>query len=178
MKELKREDDAKAALEANITPRYRELRILESYVEGTQYAGQPNWFDDEAPLLERAPCVIEPIFENAIESFGDFLFGESRFPCVTSKAHENELPFRDEFAVKEDEVKKFDALIKAAYAQADVCSSVRETVQRAMGQRSGVVIVSVIDGAFKLELETAKCCFPEFDPLRPTVLQRLVIQYP
>ena len=169
---------AARTFEANLTPRYRSLDALQAYVEGRQYAGLANWFDDSRPLLERAPCVVEPIVESALQSFGDFIFGEERFPGITSKVDEDDEAFDPEFGLNPEDSITLDRIIKNIFAQAEVSEISREALAQAQGSRSAVGICSVKDGKLCVDLESAKCCTPTFDPRRPRVIVKLEIRYP
>lgn len=67
------------------TPRQKKIERLEAYVEGTQYDGLKHFLDQSdpaVPILERKPCVIVPIVEDAVRSHANMLFGEGRFPKI------------------------------------------------------------------------------------------------
>lgn len=72
---------AQKAVRAHDTPRMVRLDELERYVEGTQYQGRPDfWAAVDKPLMERAPAIVDPVADDAIQSFVDLLIGEHRFP--------------------------------------------------------------------------------------------------
>src|SRR4051812_36988553 len=94
-------EEAVRAVEMYLSPRAQHLAGLERYVEGTQYVGRPDWFSDEKPLWERAPCIVYPIAANAIESNSDLLLGDGRFPVPTVDGLEGDASEEFEAAVKE-----------------------------------------------------------------------------
>lgn len=172
-------DKAQRVLEANLTPRYRELDNLQAYVEGRQYAGKAHWLtEDDVPLLDRAPCVVEPIAENAIESFVDLVFGEGHFPGISSAPDEDDEVFDERFGLNEADSELVDRFIQHIAKQCDLQEVSREALARAMGERSAVGIVCVRDGKLAVDLEHAKCCVPTFDKQRPKLIRSLEIRYP
>jgi len=172
-------DRAARILEANLTPRYRELNKLQAYVAGTQYEGKPHWLtEDDVPLLERAPCVIEPVAENAIESFVDLIFGEEHFPAISSAPDENDEAFDPRFGLDEDDSKVVDRFLQHIAKQCELQEVSRHALARAMGERSVAAIVCVRDGKLAIDLEHSKCCVPTFDEKRPALLRSLEIRYP
>ncbi len=94
---------------ANTSPRYRRLENLERWVKGSQYEGLKSWWDAETPLWERAPCLVYPVAQIAIQSNTDLVLGEGRFPVITSKPGEDES--EDEGGIGEDESTKLDRFI-------------------------------------------------------------------
>lgn len=85
---LLNEDRAQKTLRANLPPRYFRLDRLERYVDGTQYEGRPHWWDETAPIYERAPCFVYSITESAITSIVDMCLGEGRWPAITARSVE------------------------------------------------------------------------------------------
>jgi hypothetical protein len=177
--ELYGAEKAAKTLQNNLTPRYIELDQLQAYVEGRQYAGKPHWLtENDTPLLERAPCIVEPVAESAIESYVDLVFGEGRFPEITSHVDEDGTPFDARFGLSEDDSAKLDKLIQQIKRQAEVEEVSREALGRAMGERSTLGIVCVRDGKLAVDLERAKCAAPTFDASRPSVVLSVEIRYP
>lgn len=176
--QVKHSEKARQVFAKNTTPRWRALDTLEAYVDGRQYVGRPDWFNDDVPLLKRAPCVIEPIVESAIESYQDLIFGESRFPKITSGVQEDDRAFDQRFGLGPEDSATLDHLIQAVIKQANVAEVSREALARAMGSRTAVGIAAVKDGRLTIDLEPAKCCTPTFDPMRPNEIVALEIRYP
>jgi len=72
---------AEKAVRSHDTPRMLRLDNLERFVDGRQYEGRPNfWEATEVPLMDRAPAIVDPVADDAIQSFVDLLIGEHRFP--------------------------------------------------------------------------------------------------
>lgn len=168
--------DAIARLfEANTSPRYQRLERIESWVKGEQYNDREcDWFDDDAPLWERKPCVVYKAVSIAIESFVDLLFGETRFPAFTSRPGEEEQD--DEAGLAEEASKTLDRFITKHH---DLCSFqtyCREGVRAAMGTGTAVGIHGHRNGKPFAELLPAKWCTPEFDADRKVTA--LDIRYP
>ncbi len=178
MSQPKNYDNARRLFAKHLTPRYRELDKFEAYVEGRQYVGLANWFNDEVPLVERAPHVVEPIVESAIETYQDFIFGEGHFPRITSKASAEDEAFDAQFGLSEPDSIKLDHLIRAIIKQTELQQVCREALGRAMGQRTGVLICGVRDSKLCVDLVPAKACTHVFDPKRPREVIRLEIKYP
>lgn len=155
---------ASRALEANLSTRASEMRKLERFVEGTQYQGLPDWFSDEKPLWERAPCVVYPIAQGAIGSNADLLFGEGRFPQPRAVGLEGE------------------ALESAESALAEVCRrarfarACREVFEAAQGSRSAAAIFGVRKGRLVIDTVRGRWCEPELDDDGECL--SLTIQYP
>lgn len=170
--------DPQTVLEKNLTPRYRWIDRLEAYVCGRQYAGMPHWLSEGVPLLDRGPCIVEPIAENAIESYVDLCLGEGRFPEITSHVNENDDLFDDRFGLSEEQSKELDRSIQQICRQTTLEQVARDAMAWALGERSVATIVCVRDGKLALDLEHAKCCTPSYDPIRPSIVVKLEIKYP
>jgi hypothetical protein len=170
--------DPFAVLQKNLTPRYRWIDRLEAYVEGRQYAGLAPWFADGVPLLDRAPCIVEPIAENAIESFVDLCLGEGRFPCITSHVDESDDLFDPRFGLSETDSEELDRAIQHIAKQANLEQTARDAMAWALGERSVAAIICVRDGKLAIDNEHAKSAEPTFDPQRPTVVTKLEIRFP
>lgn len=83
-------EEAQKAIEANTSPRYKRLEGYERWVNGRQYDGMCSWWDDDVPLWDRAPCIVYPIVQIAIQSNTDLVLGEGRFPSFSAKPDEDE----------------------------------------------------------------------------------------
>jgi hypothetical protein len=178
MAELKHSAQARKILKKHLTPRYKSLDTLEAYYENRQYAGLPSWFKSSVPLMQRAPCIVEPITESAIESYQDLILGEGRFPVITAKVEEDDKAFDPQFGLDAEDSVQMDHLVRAAIKQSNFEETAREALADAMSSRTAVVIVSVKDGCLALDLEPAKACTPTFDQQRPTEIVSLEIKYP
>jgi hypothetical protein len=175
--------NAAVVVRRNLSPRYLRLDRLEQYVEGTQYDGRPNWFqegDDTVPLRERKPCVQYGLVSEAIESNGDLCFGEGKFPTITISDDES----TDEDAEDEDEEedaegkavdscnKWIDSLVKTARLR----PAFRLAFEHAQGCGTTVLINGWRAKPF-CDVEKAKWCTPTFASDQRTVT-KLEIRYP
>lgn len=140
---------------ANTSPRYRRLEELERWVEGTQYQGKINWFDDSVPLWERAPCIVYPAASLAIQSYVDLLLGESRFPAFSARPDEEE---EDEAGLDEEDSKRLELLIAKHHELCAFRAFARESLSAAMGCGTTVGIHGHRGGIPFAETVPAKWC--------------------
>lgn len=148
----------------NLSQRAKHLRQLESYVQGTQYEGMPDWFSDKKPLWERAPCIVIPIVRNAIDSNTDLLLGEGRFPSFRVGG------LADEAATD------FEAAIVAVVKQARFKAAAREVFSAGQSTGSACAIFGVRSGRLFIDTLTSWWCQPEL-ATDGTVLS-LEVKYP
>lgn len=153
--------EARQLVDLYTSPRARHMLDLERYVDGTQYDGRPDWFSDEAPLWERAPCVVYPAVRSAIASNADLLFGGGRFPAV-GLAGDND----------EEAERALDEMLRRARFSR-VC---REVFAVAQGSGSAAAIVSIRGGHVAADTVRGRWCEPELEA--DGSVRRLVIQYP
>jgi hypothetical protein len=154
MTEFQGLEQALKAINANTSPRYKRLERLERWVEGKQYDGRPDWWTggpQEAPLWERAPCVVYPVVDVAIRSNVDLVFGESRFPGFSSRPGEDEEDKQgglneadstvvDRFFREYHKLAKFASHCRDAFAAAQGCG----TTVAIHGHRNGVPFADLI----------------------------------
>lgn len=162
-----------------MSPRARRLATLERWVEGTQYEHLANWFSD-LPIAEKAPCIVEPIVADSIESHVDMVLGEGRFPAITSRPAEDESEDGDEAdegGLSEDDSATLDKLISGVTEQVRFRALCREALSMAMGCGSSCAIYGARDGKLFGDTVKARWCDPTFGADGRTVT-RLVIQYP
>lgn len=172
-------DEARKAVLANMSPRTRELDMLERYVEGSQYDGRKSWFDGDVPMQERAPCIVYPLVASAIESNVDLLLGEGRFPIITTNPGEDddELDEGDEDGgLDEDQSAIVDRGIKEMSRQVRFRALCREAFGAAQGCGSAVALFGVRAGKLFAETVRAKWCERKLD--HEGRVTELVIQYP
>lgn len=169
------QDEAQAAYEANLSARACELLELERYVDGTQYAGLKDWFDD-APIWERAPCIVYPSARNAIDANIDMLLGDGRHPKLTTRPDEDETGLGVE-GLGEDDSASIDRFVRAAMNEALFWVIGREAFRHAQIARSSATLWSVRAGRLCGKVMRARWCAPEFEPDEATV-SRLVVEYP
>ncbi len=162
-------------LEANTSPRYKRLEAIESWVLGTQYDDREcDWFDDDAPLWERRPCVVYRAVDQAIESYVDLIFGETRFPAFTSRPGEDEAD--DEAGLDEEASKTLDRFISKHHELSKFPTYCRDGLRASMGTGTAVGIHGHRNGKPFAELMPAKWCTPVLDAEGRVV--SLEIRYP
>lgn len=178
MSELLYEDEARRAMEANLPPRFHALELLEKYVDGTQYDGRADFWSDDAPMFERAPCVVYPIAQCAIRSNVDLCLGEGRWPSITTGANEDDSVFDDRFGLSETDSAALDRLIQAVSDQAKLKKISKEALESAQGCGTAVAIASARNGRLCVDTTKAKWCTVETDPHDPSIVTKLEIRYP
>lgn len=171
-------EKALKALHANITLRSARLIALRSYVEGKQYDGLPDWFDTDVPVTKRAPHVVEPIVEQAVDSFGDLLLGDTRVPSVAARNDEEDDDDPTELDLSEEEAAAVNRFLQKADAAGGVTGSLRTAIKDALSVGSAVAIVCLRDGVPTIEVVKAEHCEPTWEPGRPGLLRSLEIRYP
>lgn len=166
--------DAAKTLQANLSPRQRDLEVLERFVEGTQYDGLEDWFSDtDTPLWERAPCIVYPIVGTAIRSNVDLVLGESRFPAITSNPGEDD---SDAEGLDEEASKKVDRAIAELSTRVRFRALARQALEHGQGARSVATIVGVRNGRPFLEHVRSRFCEPTFDA--DGRVTKLEVRYP
>lgn len=168
--------DAAAKVVKRMSPRAHRLAQLERWVEGTQYDGMADWFAD-VPIAEKAPCIVEPIVADAIESHVDMVLGEGRFPALTTRPGEDEDTDDDDGALSEEDSDALDKLIAGSLEQSRFRAICRESLSMAMGCGSVGVIYGARAGRLAGDTVKARWCEPEFEDDQRTV-KKLVIEYP
>lgn len=144
--------------------RAKHLASLESYVEGTQYAGLPDFFSDKKPLWERAPCIVYPIVKSAIDSNGDLLLGEGRFPTANVAGLEG------------DDASNFEKAVVRVAQQSRLRAASRESFAAGQGCGSSCAVFGVRGGRLFIDTVLARWCKPEL-ALDGSVIS-LEIKYP
>lgn len=164
MQKLPGYTEARELLEKYLSQRSKALRDLERYVEGTQYEGLPDWFSDECPLWERAPCIVYPIVKTAIDSNSDLLLGEGRFPEIRADGLEG------------DEADSFEKAVDKVIQQSRFKAAAREVFAAGQGCGSACAIFGVRGGRLAIETVFARWCEPQLDPEGAVV--SLEVRYP
>lgn len=167
--------DAVKLVTGNMSPRAHRMANFERYVEGTQYAGRPDFFDRSVPLWYRAPCVVYPLVANAISSNTDLVIGETRWPRLTSRPSEDD-GFFDETGLNESESAILDKFVYEVQRQCRFHAAMREAFTAAQGCGSAGLIFGVREGHLFVDSVKARWCEPEF--AADGSVQRLVIEYP
>jgi hypothetical protein len=164
---------------SRMSPRAHRLAYLERWVEGTQYDGMADWFSDDIPINEKAPCVVEPIVADAIESHVDMVLGDGKFPAITTRPAEDESEDEDdaEDGLDEDDSAAVDKLISGISQQVRFRALCREALEMSMACGTSAAIFGARNGELFGDTVKARWCEPEFDVDGKTV-KKLVIQYP
>ncbi len=150
--------------EMYLSNRSKSLESLERYVHGTQYAGLPDWFSDTKPLWERAPCIVYPIVKSAIDSNGDLLLGEGRFPVVTVEG------------LTGDEADNFEKAIATVIRQSRLRAAAREVFAAGQGCGSACAIFGVRAGRLFIDTVLARWCEPQLTA--EGAVELLEVKYP
>ena len=155
-------EQAQLALLANTSPRYRRLEELEQWVAGTWYQARNlcPWWDDSKPLWERAPCIVYPVAEIAIQSYVDLMLGESRFPAISSKPGEDTSD--ESNGLGEDASNTLDRFIVEHHKLCRFRSHARSALGAAMGCGTAIAIHGARNGKPFADLIPAKWGTPTF----------------
>lgn len=180
--------DAVRAIAEATPARHHELASLRAYVDGTQYDGRPSWFSADAPLLDRAPCIVDPIVDNAIKQKVDLICGEKRYPDISSRAawdldgdgdadadmpkatkpkagtKGRKKPKTDSEKVTEDDARAVDRCLASLESQSKLKSVAREALAEGMGVRSVAMIFGVRNRKPFVETVRAEWCKPDLSP--------------
>jgi hypothetical protein len=170
--------EALQTLHKSYSPRYKRLDRLERYVKGSQYDHcKSGWLDDDdVPLLDRAPHVVEPVGREAIESYQDLLLGEERWPTLTTSPDEDDDD--EELGLSEEQGKLVDKLIRRLEKAAELPSVACEALGKGLGCGTAVANLGVVAGVPVVENLRAKHCWPEWDKDDPDKLVALEVKYP
>lgn len=169
------QDEANRLYESAMSPRSAELLTLERYVDGTQYAGLLDWFAD-APIADRAPCIVDLVVRAAIDSNVDLLLGEGRRPVLTARPDEDDTALGVE-GLNEDESELYDQWLRAVQRETRFWTVAREAFKQAQAARSSATLWSLRGGRLAGSVLRARWCEPEFAADGETVT-RLVQCYP
>lgn len=172
--QLEGADQARKAFEANVTRRYRALDELERWVLGKQYDARPGWWTDDVPLWERAPCIVYPIVQIAIQSNVDLCLGEHRFPTFSTKPGEDESG--DENGLGESDSAAVDRFIAEHHRLCRFRSHARDAFAAAQGCGTSVAVHGARNGIPFADLFPAKWCTPQLG-VHGEVLE-LEVRYP
>jgi hypothetical protein len=166
---------ARRAAEANTSARFRALDRLERFVAGTQYEGLPSFWDDDTPLLDRAPCIVYPIVDCAIRSHTSLVLGEGRFPVLTMHGDDDDAADHD--GLDADAAAVLDRLIAKTAKQVGLRSVSRQLLEAAMGSGTAVAILCARNGRLTVDTTLAKWCTPTFALDDRRVVTALEIRY-
>lgn len=161
----------------NTSPRAQRLDTFERFVECTQYAGRPSWYDDRVPLWEREPCIKLPLVAAAIDSHVDLLLGEGRFPTITARASEDDSEW-DPSGLAQDDSALLDRFVVELAHETCLRPHLRDIAAQALGCGTAVGILGHRNGKLTAEITRAKWCTPKFHGDDPDCLESLEIRYP
>lgn len=151
-------EQARKAIEVNTSPRYKRLEDLERWVDGTQYDGLTSWWDNAQPLWERAPCIVYPVAQIAIQSNTDLVLGEGRFPSFSAKPSEDEGD--DSSGTDEDAATAIDRFLTEYHRACRFRAHCREAFSAAQGCGTAVAIHGARGGKPFANLVPAKWATP------------------
>lgn len=154
--------------------RCRRLDALEAVWKGLAYAGRPSWWDAEAPLRERAPCVVYPIARTAGQRLVSFVFGESRFPTLTVGNGGADLLG---VPLTPDEAQALTQGVARLIRAAGLRLAMRQALEHGLMCGTAVPVCSLRAGRPHVELIPAKWCTPTFDPNDPERVTQLEVRY-
>lgn len=149
-------------------PRFRQLEVLEKYLDGSVYDGRPDFFNpgSDTPLLGRKPCVVYPISEIAIGSHSDMVLGEKSWPRLKVAGTK----------LADAQKETLETLLGSIVEQAELRSQMAEALETAMASRSVAFVGCIDQGKIGVQLLATKGCTLERDGFgRPT---RLTEMYP
>lgn len=191
-------DTAVARINAATSPRAQNIAKLRRYVDGTQYDGRCPWFaSDGPPLWERAPCIVDPVVQNAIAQKVDLVCGEGRFPNITSASAYDDLeadtgdtetsddnegdPAEEDTEtssakVTEETAKAVDKCLASLEKMADFRTVSRESLTEGLGTSSIAIIFGTRNGRVFAETIPAEWCTPDIAVDRVTC-KKLDIMY-
>lgn len=170
--------EIQALLDAGKTPRVRELEFLQADFDGSRYVGRPDFYLDDIPIRERAPCVVSRLTSIAVESNVAFAMGEGRFPVISALSSEDDTAFDATLGLSKDESAVLDSFNAKLVDLARLEQAFRQAYRMAQASRSCALVLGFRAGLPFADLVWAKLCAPSFgDPQDPTRCTRLEIRY-
>lgn len=164
---------AAEAYRANLSPRAKRLDTLEAYARTDQYQGRPNFWADDKPLLDRAPCIVHTLVESAIRSHASMVVGEGRFPKLTTHGDEDT---DDDFGLSKADSAILDPFIKSLVRRVKLRPIARRAMESALSCGTAVCVVSARNNHLTVDTIPAKRCAPTFDETGK--LRRVEVRYP
>ncbi len=164
-------------LSEKCSPRYRDLDHAASYYDGTQYRGKCHFWDNNVPLLDRAPSVVYPVTRRAVRSISSFCLGENRFPKISSGTSEDSTKVDKQYGIDPSESEVFDAAVDSIFDQVRIRSLARQAMETGLSQRTTVAVLGIRNGRLNVSLMPAKWATPTFYADRPDEVQSLSISY-
>jgi hypothetical protein len=172
-------DEARRLAKSVLTPRFCKLDVFKRYHCGTQYEGRPDFLNpgQEAPLMERAPNIVYPIVETAIRQHLDFALGEGRFPKFSASTEDDEADLDDEFALPEEDAKKFQAFLTSLSEHMCLRDTCQDALEEAESVGSVPAVLKASMGKLELEPLDSRTATPTFAEDGKAV-SSLEIRYP
>ena len=158
-------NDAQIAtvIKLGMTPRAESISTYQRYFDGSVYEGKPNFFSDDVPLQERAPCVVFPGVRNAVNAISSMCLGDKRFPAMTTLTNEDNSVFDERFGLKKEESETFDALLNSIKDQTRLPAKAMQLLEAGMSGGTVVPMAVVIKGRLGIKQLDPKVCYPEFE---------------
>lgn len=157
-------------LAAGMSPRCARLDKYQRYVDGTIYDGRPPFLSGtDAPLSERAPCVVYRAVPNAIESFSTMCLGKGRFPIITSLTSEDDEAFDDRFGLNPADSETLDTGITKISKQTRFPTFCQQALETAMGSGTAIALLCIVKGklqCMQLDPKHTEPTYAEDDPSR------------
>ena len=131
--------------------RCRWLRVLQHYMERTQYDDKMDWFDAErnnefVPLRDRKPFIISPLPSVHVARINSKLFGIEAFPS---------------FFIENDDTSSelLSIIIKTIFFQ----TNIKEIGKELLAYGSAFLSFRLENGSVVLEAYNPNHCYPVFD---------------
>lgn len=185
-------EKARRIMSAQLSPRYRELDLLERYEESRQYEGKPNFWTglpapdgQPVPMHERAPCFVYPITRIAIRQHVAFALGT--LPKITSHGAEDDVETESgdiiesdlsDYDLDEKDSAILDAFILALAKHSKLLGKAKKLLRDGMRAKSAVAILCARNGRIHIDTTRAKWCTPTFQEGDCRTVEQLEIKYP
>lgn len=140
---------------ANEDERYRRLEAHEALWKGLRYEYEcrPSWWDATVPLRERAPCVVYPIARSAGRRLISLVFGEGRFPTLTTQ----------DPRLTTEEQQYLAAELASIVEAAALRLRMRDLMEQGLATGTAVAVCAIREGHFDVDLLPAKWCSAQRD---------------
>lgn len=158
--------------------RYRRANLAKKYHLGLQYEGKKGW-DEDAPLHERKPKIVVPLFANAVAEAVSFTWGGEQFPTLTVAATRKPGQSTRDIgpAVTPDEATDLSGFIASLVQTADFAQLAHEFSTEALVTNHCAVVLYAQGGFLRWLVQDGKDCTPVFSKTRPFELESLDICY-
>ena len=160
--------------------RYRLAALAEKYHLGLQYEGLKDWYAD-APMRERRPKILIPLFAEAVRDMGSFVWGGEKFPVarVVSTIDPNDPPDADEIGplVDADTAGMLSSFLAKMVEAGELDRMAREFTDRALVSSSAGIVIGCQAGFLSWQVYAGKDCTPTWSKSHPRRLERMEIVY-